>query len=150
MAVDDGLTKVRMFPDGLHGVQNVLTMGFFERYIQRFISYLADRAVAQASTDLEYTDVHGVCDMPHSESLLTMLSAGAAINPPDRSADLFDGVKQASRLDPDHSTEMGRPRYLLLNSGIRINVDSTRSLRFGPNYSTQTTGHLGRCKVLLN
>jgi len=98
MAVGDGLTKVRMFPDGLHGVQNVLPMGFFESYIQRFISYLADLVVAQASTDLEYTDVHGVCDIPHSESLLTALSAGATINPSDRSADLFEGVDKLRAL----------------------------------------------------
>jgi hypothetical protein len=145
MAVDDGLTKVRMFPDGLHGVQNVLTMGFFERYIQRFISYLADRAVAQASTDLEYTDVHGVCDMPHSESLLTMLSAGAAINPPDRSADLFDGVNKLCALIQTIQQKWAGHGTCCLIRGIRINVDSIRSLRFGPNYSTQTTGHLGRC-----
>jgi hypothetical protein len=100
MAVRDGLTKVRMFPDGLQRVQNVLTMGFFESCIQRFMSYLADLAVAQGSTDLEYTNV----------------PAGAAINPPGRSADLFDGVNKLRAFDPDHSTEMGRPRYLLLKS----------------------------------
>jgi hypothetical protein len=92
MAVRDGLTKVRMFLGRLQGVQNVLTMGFFESYIQRFMSYLADLAIAQGSTDLEYTDVHGVCDIAHSEGLLMALSAEAAINPPDPSADLFEGV----------------------------------------------------------
>ena len=92
MTVRDGLTKVRMFLGRLQGVQNVLTMGFFESYIQRFMSYLADLAIAQGSTDLEYTDVHGVCDIAHSEGLLMALSAEAAINPPDPSADLFEGV----------------------------------------------------------
>ncbi len=92
MAVRDGLTKVRMFLGRLQGVQNVLTMGVFESYIQRFMSYLADLAIAQGSTDLEYTDVHGVCDIAHSEGLLMALSAEAAINPPDPSADLFEGV----------------------------------------------------------
>src|ERR1700691_328833 len=98
MAVRDGLTKVRTFLGRLQGVQNVLTMGFFESYIQRFMSYLADLAVAQGSTDLEYTDVHGVCDIAHSEGLLTALSAEAAINPPDPSADLFEGVTELRAL----------------------------------------------------
>jgi hypothetical protein len=98
MAVRDGLTKVRMFLGRLQGVQNVLTMGFFESYIQRFMSYLADLAMAQGSTDFEYTDVHGVCDIAHSEGLLMALSAEAAINPPDPSADLFEGVNELRAL----------------------------------------------------
>jgi hypothetical protein len=98
MAVADGLTKVRLFLGRLQGVQNVLTMGFFESYIQRFMSYLADLAMAQGSTDLEYTDVHGVCDIGHSEGLLMALSAEAVINPPDPSADLFEGVDKLSAL----------------------------------------------------
>ena len=98
MAVRDGLTKVRMFLGRLQGGQNVLTMGFFESYIQRFMSYLADLAMAQGSTDLEYTDVHGVCDIAHSEGLLMALSAEAAINPPDPSADLFEGVNELRAL----------------------------------------------------
>ena len=98
MAVRDGLTKVRMFLGRLQGMQNVLTMGFFESYIQRFMSYLADLAMAQGSTDFEYTDVHGVCDIAHSEGLLMALSAEAAINPPDPSADLFEGVNDLRAL----------------------------------------------------
>src|ERR1700733_1068694 len=94
MAVRDDLTKVRMFLGRLQGMQNVLTMGFFESYIQRFMSYLADLAMAQGSMDFEYTDVHGVCDIAHSEGLLMALSAEAAINPPDPSADLFEGVNK--------------------------------------------------------
>jgi len=98
MAVREGLAKVRMFLGRLQGVQNVLTMGFFETYIPRFMSYLADLAVAQGSTDLEYTDVHGVCDIAHSEGLLMALSSEASINPPDPSADLFEGVNDLRAL----------------------------------------------------
>ncbi len=94
MAVRDGLAKVRLFLGRLQGVQNVLTMGFFESYIQRFMSYLADLAVAQGSTELEYTDVHGVCDIAHSEGLMLAFATEAAINPPDASADLFEGVNK--------------------------------------------------------
>jgi len=92
MAVRDGLTKVRTFLGRLQGVKNVLTMGFFESYIQRFMSYLAELAVAQGSEELEYTDVHGVCDIAHSEGLLLAFVAEAAINPPD--SDLFEGVNK--------------------------------------------------------
>ena len=98
MAVREDLTKVRLFLGHMSGVQNVLTMGFFESYIQRFMSYLADLAMAQGSTDFEYTDVHGVCDIAHSEGLLMALSAEAAINPPDPSADLFEGVNDLRAL----------------------------------------------------
>jgi hypothetical protein len=92
MAVRDGLTKVRLFLGHMSGVQNVLTMGLFESYIQRFMSYLGDLAVAQGSTDLEYTDVHGVCDIAHSEGLLQALEAETAINPPEPGTDIFEGV----------------------------------------------------------
>jgi hypothetical protein len=98
MAVREDLTKVRLFLGRLQGVPNVLTMGFFESYIQRFMSYLADLAVAQGSKDLEYTDVHGVCDIAHSEGLLMALSAESAINPPDPAADLFEGVSKLRAL----------------------------------------------------
>jgi hypothetical protein len=98
MAVRGGLTKVRMFLGRLQGAQNVLTMGFFESYIQRFMSYLADLAVAQGSTELEYTDVHGVCDIAHSEGLLMAYASEAGVNPPDPSTDLFEGVNKLSAL----------------------------------------------------
>jgi hypothetical protein len=94
MAIRDGLAKVRLFLGRLQGVENLITMGFFESYIQRFMSYLADLAVAQGSNELEYTDVHGVCDIAHSEGLLLAFAAEAQINPPDPSADLFEGVNQ--------------------------------------------------------
>jgi hypothetical protein len=98
MAVRDDLTRVRTFLGRLQGVQNVLTMVFFESYIQRFMSYLADLAVAQGSTDLEYTDVHGVCDIAHSEGLWVALSAEAAISPPDPVVELFEGVNKLRAL----------------------------------------------------
>ena len=98
MAIREGLTKVRLFLGRLQGVQNVLTMGFFETYIQRFMSYLADLAVAQGSTDLEYTDVHGVCDIATPKAFRWLSRREAAINPPDPSADLFEGVNDLRAL----------------------------------------------------
>src|SRR5580693_4137435 len=53
LAVDEDLTKVRVFLGRLSGVQSVVTMAFFEGFIQRFMGYLADLAAAQGSTEME-------------------------------------------------------------------------------------------------
>ena len=73
IAVDTELTKMRLFLGRLSGVQSLLTMAFFEGFIQKFMAYLADLARAQGSTEMEYTDVHGVCDIAHSEGLFNAL-----------------------------------------------------------------------------
>src|SRR5262249_48945726 len=67
LAVHDELTKVRQFMGMLSPVKSVLMMGFFEGFIQRFMSYLACLAEGQGSAEREYTDVHGVCDIEHTE-----------------------------------------------------------------------------------
>jgi hypothetical protein len=53
---------VRLFIGRLSPVPIVVTMAFFEGFIQRFMPYLADLARRQGSSELEYRDVHGVCD----------------------------------------------------------------------------------------
>jgi hypothetical protein len=92
LAVDDDLTRVRRFLGRLSGVQSVLTMAFFEGFIQRFMGYLADLAVAQGSHELEYTDVHGVCDIAHTDGLFQALAMEMDVNPLDPDADLFEGA----------------------------------------------------------
>ena len=92
LAVNDELTNVRLFLGRMSGVQNLLTMAFFEGFIQRFMAYLAELAEARGSTEREYTDVHGVCDIAHTQGLFLALSAEMAINPPEPGADLFEGV----------------------------------------------------------
>ena len=92
LAVNDELTNVRLFLGRMSGVQNLLTMAFFEGFIQRFMAYLADLAEARGSAEREYTDVHGVCDIAHTQGLLRALSAEMAINPPEPATDLFEGV----------------------------------------------------------
>ena len=98
LAVNDELTNVRLFLGRMSGVQNLLTMAFFEGFIQRFMSYLADLAEARGSAEREYTDVHGVCDIAHTQGLFLALSAEMAINPPDPATDLFEGVDLLRRL----------------------------------------------------
>ena len=90
--VHDDMTNVRLFLGKLSGVQSVLTMAFFEGFIQRFMGYLAALAKAQGSDDMEYTDVHGVCDIAHTDGLFCALSVEMGINPLDPEMDLFEGV----------------------------------------------------------
>jgi Iron-containing redox enzyme len=92
LAIDEELKNVRFFLGKLQGVQSVLTMAFFEGWIQRFMGYLADLAGAQGSSEREYTDVHGVCDVTHTAELFRALSLEMAANPTDANADLFEGV----------------------------------------------------------
>jgi hypothetical protein len=75
-------------------VQSVLTMAFFEGWIQRFMGYLGDLATAQGSSDLEYTNVHGVCDITHTAELWHALALEMEASPAAPDADLFEGVKK--------------------------------------------------------
>jgi len=93
IAVNAELTRVRLFLGKLQGVQSLLMMAFFEGYIQRFMAYLADLAGAQGSLEREYTDVHGVCDIAHSEGLFQAVTLEMAINPAPADADIFEGVE---------------------------------------------------------
>jgi hypothetical protein len=92
LEVHDELTNVRQFMGELSPVKLVLTMGFFEGFIQKFMAYLAYLAARQGSTEMEYTDVHGVCDIEHTEGLFKVLAAEIAFAPPEPDADLFEGV----------------------------------------------------------
>jgi hypothetical protein len=87
------LTNVRLFMGRLSGVRIVLTMAFFEGFIQKFMAYLAELAAGQGSVEREYTDVHGVCDITHTQELFRALEAEMALNPPDSSKNLFEGVE---------------------------------------------------------
>jgi hypothetical protein len=91
-AVYRDLTNVRLFIGRLSAVPIVLTMAFFEGFIQRFMAYLADLAQRQGSTEMEYTDVHGVCDITHTQELFRSLAEEMAINPPEPETDIFEGM----------------------------------------------------------
>jgi hypothetical protein len=92
LAVNEELTRARLFFGKLSGVQTLVAMAFFEGFIQKFMAYLADLAVAQGSTELEYTDVHGVCDIAHTEGLIQALTTEMALNPLAPDANIFEGV----------------------------------------------------------
>src|SRR5581483_2199791 len=93
LAVAPELTDVRLFLGRMSGVKNILTMAFFEGFIQRFVHYLGDLATRQGSAEQEYTLVHGICNVSHSHELFRALDIEMAINPPASTTDLFDGVE---------------------------------------------------------
>src|SRR5207248_11697212 len=87
------LMDVRRFIGRLSTVPIVVTMSFFEGFIQRFMPYLAELAQRQGSAEMEYTDVHGVCDITHTQELFRALDAELALAPAAVPADeMFEGV----------------------------------------------------------
>lgn len=93
-AVYANLSRVRLFIGRLSGPPILAMMAFFEGFIQQFMPYLADLAARQGSTEMEYTDVHGVCDIAHSQELYHALEAemAAARDPREAEEYLFEGV----------------------------------------------------------
>src|ERR671931_774614 len=79
LAVHRNLQNVRLFVGRLSGVKILLMMAFFEGWITRFMPYLAELARRQGSAESEYTDVHGVVDVVHSQELFRALEAELAL-----------------------------------------------------------------------
>lgn len=92
MAVHEDMTKMRLFLGKLSAVQSLAAMAFFEGFIQRFMGYLASLAAAQGSRDMEYTDVHGVCDIAHTAGLFQALEKELSLSPLPAGQDIFEGV----------------------------------------------------------
>jgi hypothetical protein len=92
-AVYRNLMNVRQFIGRLTPVPIVVTMAFFEGFIQRFMPYLADLACRQGSSEMEYTDVHGVCDITHTQELFRALEAEMKLAPAQSDAAMFEGVE---------------------------------------------------------
>ena len=92
LIVDADLTKVRLFLGRMQGVPSLITMAFFEAWIQRFMPFLTDLALALGSTDREYTDVHGLCDIAHSQELFDSVGMEMAVNPAAPHVDIYEGV----------------------------------------------------------
>jgi hypothetical protein len=90
--VYENLSKVRTFIGRLSAVPSVVAMAFFEGFIQKFMPYLADLAARQGSSDMQYTDVHGVCDITHTQELFQALEAEMARTAPLAHEDMFEGV----------------------------------------------------------
>jgi len=100
-AVYRNLMNVRLFIGRLSPVPIVVTMAFFEGFIQRFMAYLAELAEGQGSAEREYTDVHGVCDVTHTQELFRALDAEMALAPAVSDRDMFEGVELLRTLIQD-------------------------------------------------
>lgn len=98
LAVYRELSNVRLFVGRLQGVPLVVTMAFFEGFIQQFMAYLAKLAADQGSMEMEYTDVHGLCDITHTEELFRALDAEMSLNPPQPGTNLFEGIELLTAL----------------------------------------------------
>jgi hypothetical protein len=92
-AVYRNLMNVRLFVGRLSPVPILVTMAFFEGFIQRFMAYLAELAERQGSAEMEYTDVHGVCDVTHTQELFRALDAEMALAPEVSEREMFEGVE---------------------------------------------------------
>ena len=92
-AVYSNLMKVRSFIGRLEAVPITVTMAFFEGFICQFMPYLAELAERQGSNELEYTNVHGVCDITHTQELYRALEAEMKLAPPQSESETFEGVE---------------------------------------------------------
>ena len=79
VAVTPDLERVRRFVGQLSGPRILAMMAFFEGWITRFMPYLAELGRRQGSAEQEYTDVHGVVDVVHSQELFRALEAELAL-----------------------------------------------------------------------
>jgi hypothetical protein len=99
LAVHRNLGRVRMFVAELSGLRIMLMMAFFEAFITRFMPYLTDLATRQGSHEQEYTTVHGVIDVVHTQELLGAFDAEmAAAEHPLPETTLNEGVEVLRKL----------------------------------------------------
>ena len=95
------LSRVREFVGRLSAPSLLTMMAFFEGFIQRFMPYLAECAREQGSNEREYTDVHSVCDIGHSQELFRALDAELSVAAPGEDEDLLEGVQLLQALIRD-------------------------------------------------
>lgn len=94
MAIHQDLQAVRAFVARLATLKLILMMAFFEGFIQRFMPYLADLAARQGSRETEYTDVHSVVDIAHTQGLLTAFASEFDLGKdPVSSVTLSEGIQ---------------------------------------------------------
>jgi len=95
LAVYRNLENIRLFVGRLSGAKIVLMMAFFEGFITRFMPYFAELATRQGSAEQKYTEVHGVCDVVHTQELFRALQAEMTLrhDPLPPVQELFEGVE---------------------------------------------------------
>ena len=91
-AVYNNLMSVRQFIGRMDAVPITVTMAFFEGFICQFMPYLAELAERNGSAEKEYTDVHGVCDITHTQELYHALEAEMKLAPAKSANEMFEGI----------------------------------------------------------
>jgi len=56
------------------------------------MAYLAELAAGLGSSEMEYTDVHGVCDIEHTAGLIRAFEIESSNYPLESDKELFEGV----------------------------------------------------------
>ncbi|HVZ19098.1 MAG TPA: iron-containing redox enzyme family protein [Terriglobales bacterium] len=92
MSIYTDLTAFRLFIGRLEAGPILAAMAFFEGFIQKFMGFLAEVARRRGSSEMEYTDVHGVCDVAHTAGLFRALHEELAFATTLSRQDLFEGV----------------------------------------------------------
>jgi Iron-containing redox enzyme len=93
ITIDKGVHAVRTFVARMDPLQIIPMMAFFEGFIQRFMPYLAELAARQGSGEREYTDVHSVGDVAHTQGLLDAFSAELSLmSEPAFRPSVFEGI----------------------------------------------------------
>src|SRR5437867_4814398 len=94
LAIYPRLEDVRLFVGRLSAVRIVLMMAFFDGFFTRFMPYLAELATRQGSAEQQYTEVHGVCDVVHTQELFRALEGEMtqAPEPLPPATELLEGV----------------------------------------------------------
>jgi hypothetical protein len=119
LAVYRDLSNVRLFIGRLSPVPIVVMMAFFEGFIQRFMSYLAEVAERQGSVEQEYTDVHGVCDVGHTQELYRALEAEMMLASDSREPEnLLEGVDLLHTLILSIYGDAAKPRVMAAQAEV--------------------------------
>src|SRR5256712_12573388 len=94
MAIQQDLQADRPFVRRVANFQPNVIEAFFEGFIQKLLAYLADLAARQGSRETEYTDVHSVVDIAHTQGLLTAFATELELQKdPVSSPTLYEGVE---------------------------------------------------------
>lgn len=74
LAVSEAVNSMRRLVGQMSGAENITLMAMLENSSGVFIPFLADLAKKLGSTNLLYTDVHGVADIKHADQFVWALT----------------------------------------------------------------------------
>jgi Iron-containing redox enzyme len=90
--IQEAIDQVRTYLAQMDSVRSIALMAGFETFISLFMEPLAKIAQKRGSIDTQYTDVHGVVDIAHSQKLYEALQSEIACASAEYSESIFEGV----------------------------------------------------------